>query len=245
MFRAVLRPEDDLVVGEIRFALVPGAELAESSSVISYENAGTLFDNILQKEGSGRLGILYKAAQLLGSVFDLDQLLNRILHLIFEALPVKRGFILTLSPDCPDPILRAQHSTEPKGLDDLPLSKTLIDHVFIHKSAVLTRDAQADERFDGSASILGHAIRAAMCAPLCGREAIVGVIYVDCGHDATNFSSEDLELLTAIARVVGVAVENARLYTENVERERLAAIGEATAGVGHCVKNILTAHQRR
>jgi signal transduction histidine kinase len=79
-----------------------------------------------------------------------------------------------------------------------------------------------------------------MCAPLCGRDNIVGAIYVDPGHDATNYTPEDLELLTAIARVVGVAVENARLYKENVERERLAAIGEATAGVGHCVKNILT-----
>jgi signal transduction histidine kinase len=49
-----------------------------------------------------------------------------------------------------------------------------------------------------------------------------------------------LELLSAIARVVGVAVENARLYQENVQQERLAAIGEATAGLGHCIKNILT-----
>ncbi|MBI5092128.1 MAG: FHA domain-containing protein [Candidatus Hydrogenedentes bacterium] len=238
VFRGILRAEDDLVVGDTHFAIESGKGLSDSSSMISFENAGTLFQNILQKEGTGRLGVLYKAAQLLGSVFDLDDLLNQILRLIFDALPVKRGFILTLSPDSPEPVVRARLLTG--AADDLPLSKTLIQHVFMSKSAVLTRDAQADERFDASASILGHAIRAAMCAPLCGREAIVGAIYVDPGNQAANFTPEDLELLTAIARVVGVAVENARLYKENVERERLAAIGEATAGVGHCVKNILT-----
>jgi signal transduction histidine kinase len=63
---------------------------------------------------------------------------------------------------------------------------------------------------------------------------------VDSGAEPTRFKSADLELLTAIAWVAGVAVENARLYRENVERERMAAIGEATAGLGHCIKNILT-----
>jgi signal transduction histidine kinase len=79
-----------------------------------------------------------------------------------------------------------------------------------------------------------------MCAPLIGRQSVVGAIYVDAGREDTMFTEANLELLTAIARVVGVAVENARLYQDNVKRERLVAIGQATAGVGHCVKNILT-----
>jgi len=44
----------------------------------------------------------------------------------------------------------------------------------------------------------------------------------------------------ALGRVVGVAVENARLNEERIERERYAAIGEAMAGITHCMKNLLT-----
>jgi signal transduction histidine kinase len=53
------------------------------------------------------------------------------------------------------------------------------------------------------------------------------------------FTNDDLEMITAIGRIVGVAVENATLHREMVTNERLAAIGQATAGIGHCVKNML------
>ena len=60
---------------------------------------------------------------------------------------------------------------------------------------------------------------------------MAGAICVDTGNTASPHE-RDLELLSAIARVVGVAVGGARLY-RNVERERLAALGMATAGLGH------------
>jgi len=123
---------------------------------------------------------------------------------------------------------------------ELPISKTLINHVLKDRHAILTHNAQDDSRFEASASIISHNIREAMCAPLIGRYGVAGAIYVDSGPAESTFTDADLELLTSIGRVVGVAVENARLYKENIERERLAAIGRATAGLGHCVKNILT-----
>jgi len=176
---------------------------------------------------------------LLGTIFDVEELFRHILELIFEALPVRRGFVLTVE-EGGETEIRAVHSIEEELEDGPPLSHTLIQHVFETNDAMLTVNAQDDSRFDPSASIVSHHIHAAMCAPLCGREALVGAIYVDSGNDSVSFSKEDLELLTAIARVVGVAVENARLYRDNMAKERLAAVGMATAGLGHCVKNILT-----
>jgi signal transduction histidine kinase len=38
---------------------------------------------------------------------------------------------------------------------------------------------------------------------------------------------------------MGVAVENVRLYEDKIKSERLAAVGQAIAGLGHCIKNIL------
>jgi signal transduction histidine kinase len=189
---------------------------------------------------SSRFPILYRAAQLLGTIFDLDDLLKQILDIIFEALPaVRRGYVITFSDNANEAKVRASNLREGEATT-LPLSTTLIDYVFTEKNAILTRDAQADSRFQGAQSIIGHAIHAAMCAPLRGRQAVVGAIYVDSGAKSSNFTDNDLQLLTVLAQVVGVAVENARLYQANMEQERLAAIGQATAGIGHCVKNILT-----
>lgn len=239
VLRAQLSPGDQLMIGDAVFELCETVSSSSISSVISFEKAGTLADEMVRKEG-GHLPILYKAARLMGTVFNLDDLLTQILQLIFEALPVRRGFILTLAPDSDVPEIHATMTLEDDTFHGAPLSRTLIRHVFDHKSAMLTLDAMDDSRFGSSKSILQYAIHAAMCAPLIGRQSTVGAIYVDAGSQETMFLKEDLELLTAIAWVVGVAVENARLYKENVDQARLAAIGQATAGVGHCVKNILT-----
>ncbi len=208
-------------------------------TVIGPEMAEDVHATIMREAGGARLPVLYKAAQLLGAVFDADVLMREILEIIFEALPVRRGFVLVCNPHSGELEIHAALSKESVE-EGPPLSRTLIQHVLDSREAMLTVDAQEDSRFGAADSIVGHDIHSAMCAPLIGRNAVAGAIYVDSGSSSETYTGDDLGLLAAIARVVGVAVENARLYEENVRRARLAAIGEATAGLGHCVKNILT-----
>ena len=238
--RGTLSDGDRLVIaGQELLVQFVAADSSFGRAAISREKAAALQESIIQDAGDERLLVLYRAAKLLGEVFDLDELLDKILKLIFQALPVRRGYILTLGPMDNRPEIRAALSAG-GGEEGPPLSHTLIRHVFDNAEAILTSDARADSRFGRAESIMGHDIHAAMCAPLHGRSAVAGVIYVDVGNASTPLGERDLELLSAVAQVVGVAVENARLYRENMERERLAAIGMATAGLGHCIKNILT-----
>ncbi len=235
----VLADGDRLVIGGQEIRVEIAAESSFGRAAITREQAAALRESIIREAGDERLMVLYRAANLLGEVFDLDELLDKILRLIFQALPVRRGYILTLGGVDKRPEIRAVLS-QGGAEDGPPLSHTLIQHVFDNAEAILTSDARSDSRFGRAESIMGHDIHAAMCAPLHGRSAVAGVIYVDVGNTSAPLSEHDLELLSAVAQVVGVAVENARLYQENMERERLAAIGMATAGLGHCIKNILT-----
>ena len=208
-------------------------------AVITFGDGARLYQNMVTG-AAGHLPVLYKAAQLLGTVFDLDDLLQQLLQLIFDAQPARRGFILILRSGQDEPEVRASLSRD-ETVALPPLSKTLVNRALIQGDAVLTLDAQADSRFDESVSVIVHAIRSAMCVPLCGRQAPVGAIYIDSGSAlSANYSNEDLQLLMAIGRVVGVAVENAQLYQQNLDQARLAAIGLAMANIGHCVKNILS-----
>ena len=230
---------DRIIIGGQEIRVEIAAESGFGRAAITREQAAALRESIIREAGDERLMVLYRAANLLGEVFDLDELLDKILRLIFQALPVQRGYILTLGGVDKRPEIRAALS-KGGGEEGPPLSHTLIQHVFDNAEAILTSDARSDSRFGRAESIMGHDIHAAMCAPLHGRSAVAGVIYVDVGNASTPLGESDLELLSAVAQVVGVAVENARLYQENMERERLAAIGMATAGLGHCIKNILT-----
>lgn len=77
-----------------------------------------------------------------------------------------------------------------------------------------------------------------MCAPLHGREGPQGILYLD-NAAANAFSARDLQLLTAMANQLGIALENMRLAEARLAGERFAAIGQAVAGLSHYIKNIL------
>ncbi len=238
--RGCLNDGDEVQIGEIRLRIARSADSTLGQSFITPRRAAELHKEILESTNNPRLVVLYQAARLLGGVFNLENLLAEILRLIFEAVPARRGFILTLDDTGAEPELRATRSGDDDSNTGPPFSNTLVQHVLNHREAMLTLDAATDERFDASDSIVGHGIHAAMCAPLFAQDRVVGAIYVDTGAGAKPFGMVDLELLSAVAGVVGVAVENARLYEENVKKERAAAVGTATASLGHCVKNILT-----
>lgn len=236
---AQLSAHNAFQIGEYTFIVEPSVPLNSSASTISYHQGTLLYEQMVSEKDAAHLPILYRAAHVLGSVFDMDDLLRQILELIFEAVPARRGFILTTDTKDGLPVLRASHSLD-DACDGPPLSRTLIDRVMAQKDAVMTMDALEDERFDASQSIVAHAIRSAICVPLCGRQGVIGAVYVDSGAKAVPFAHGDFELLMALGRVVGLTVENAQLHREKIEQERLAAIGLAMASVGHCVKNILT-----
>jgi adenylate cyclase len=104
---------------------------------------------------------------------------------------------------------------------EVPISRTILDMVSQQQVAILTHDAQADQRFEAGRSVRIHQIRSAMCAPLWHRERVIGVIYVDSPLHVGSFSASDLDLLTALSNYAAVAIERARL-NENIRRERQA-----------------------
>ncbi len=89
------------------------------------------------------------------------------------------------------------------------------------KVAILTSDAQTDERFESGDSIRLQQIRSAMCAPLWSGSSVFGVIYIDSPMHAGSFTDQDLDLLTALANFAAVAIERARLHEKVVEEKRI------------------------
>ena len=167
-------------------------------------------------------GFMTRLARLLIRSESVDEVLARVFEIAFEALPVDRGFILlhdekTGATVCELTRFKDRIEYRPKG--DVPVSRTMVEQVMRDRVALLTYDAQSDQRLAGGESIRIHQIRAAMCAPLWSGEKIIGVLQVDTPFHAGSFNEQDLDLLTALANFAAVAVERLR-NAQLAERER-------------------------
>lgn len=190
--------------------------------------------------GSGGLSQQYadrltRVADAIQSVFELDDLLNRLLDTIFDVFRPERGTILLRSPD--DDGFKTE-MVRPIGAE-ISVSSTIIDYVVSNQSSLLISDMAEDERFAEAQSVMAQSILSAICSPLVSRDKVLGVLYIDTQSHLITYKREDLSLLNIIAANAAISIENAILIQEKVEAERLAAIGVAVAGISHYAKNIL------
>ena len=195
------------------------------------------------------LQIMYRTALAVSHTLDIDQLVARILELVFEWVDADRGCVMLKDLET-DELMPKAHKARP-GLaanDRMSISRTILDYVMQHKEGVLTSDAREDQRWDPEGSILKLGVREAICVPLQGRYGIVGVIYVDTytppgriiqQSQARQFTEEQLKLMVAIGHQAALAVEDTSYYSALVQAERLAAVGQAIAALSHHIKNIL------
>ncbi|MGD2115848.1 MAG: adenylate/guanylate cyclase domain-containing protein, partial [Acidobacteriota bacterium] len=171
--------------------------------------------------GDRIFGFLTRLARLLIEAEEVPEVLERVLSIAFEALPVERGFILLQDREgravCE--LARFGEEVVHRPEEGVPVSRTILDAVMEERVALLTFDAQVDDRLAVGDSIRIHGIRAAMSAPLWSGERIIGVIQVDSPVQAGAFTERDLDFLTALANYAAVAVERLR-HARQVQVER-------------------------
>lgn len=176
--------------------------------------------------GSSRtelLGLISKVGVALLSSSGLDDTLNQVAALVFEAVPAERCVIMLRDEAADDGmkimVARVRGSEQP--LDEVRISRTVMDEVLKNGKSVLTSDAQHDPKF-ASQTMLLLGIRSVLAVPLSVDERnIFGIIYADCPTHEATFTEEHLDILTTLASVASIRVENATLLDERIQRERM------------------------
>jgi serine phosphatase RsbU (regulator of sigma subunit) len=106
-------------------------------------------------------------------------------------------------------------------LSEVRISRTIMNEVMENGKAVLTSDAQQDPRFASQTLVL-QGIRSVLAVPLNVDERhVFGLIYADSPTVQSTFTSEHLDILTTLASVASIRVENASLLDERINRERM------------------------
>ena len=192
--------------------------------------------------------VMSELTTAIGAILDPEQLLERVMDVVIEEIPVDRGFILLydnagekLEPH----VVRYRRSLRAKK-ERITTSQRIVQHVLDDRKAVLCTNAMTDTRFatdTGQGSIADYGLHSVICAPIVVRDLLLGIIHIDSSATSHTYTEEQLRLMSAIGQVTGMAIQNARLVQQQMQTARLAATGETVAYLSHYIKNILQGMQ--
>jgi serine phosphatase RsbU (regulator of sigma subunit) len=174
----------------------------------------------LEVAPSDRLRALLDISTNLSRTLELDPLLAQIADTLFGVFKqADRCFLLMLDENG-RPAPKVMKSRRP-ALDDTRFSRTIVKKTIDSMQSYLSEDASSDASLGPAASIAEFKIRSVMCVPLANAQGkAIGAIQLDTQDRTKKFSLDDLNLLTIVANLAGVAIEKARLVEAVLAREK-------------------------
>lgn len=238
---------DDQPLGHTQL-LISANEIISKHSNLSIEAEFVSPAEIKQLRRKAQiLEMLYDMSKTLGTVFDLKEIFVRATDLIFRGTPSDRVVALLADESIDGKILeyslfpialKARDENIEKVSERLAVSRTITQKVMREKVALLSQDAKTDAQFSGADSIVSQGVRSTICAPLITESNVHGVVYADRLDPFAAFTSDDLELISAVAAQTAVAVETIKAH-KRLAREEVARANYSRFMPEYVVKQLL------
>jgi sigma-B regulation protein RsbU (phosphoserine phosphatase) len=197
-----------------------------SSTVVTDLGDVIRHDSDSGESGSGaanHVSALIRAGNELSGHRPLPELFRFILDLSIQTVSASRGVLMTLEDG--ELVVRAN-----KG-EGFRISTAVRDRVLNTGVSVLVRDTSMDDAFRERRSIVEQNIRTLMAVPLQARDQIIGIIYVDSPPMIREFTKDDLNLLTVMANVAAIRIEQTRFAEIEQARQLMARDLEQAAEI--------------
>jgi len=167
----------------------------------------------------GRTERLLRIHRRLAREDRLEPLLEQVIDAVMELTDAERGAVVVLGNE------RREVTRELGGAGQgMQFSQSVIERVLASGEPVLSVDAAADDRFDGSRSISHLNLRSVLAVPMRFRGELLGAIYIDHRLRRGNFDDDDLAHVEEFAELAALAVAHARALDEvRRQAERLEA----------------------
>ena len=168
----------------------------------------------------GEISAMYSLTNLVNQAFDPDKL-----HLAITKTPVETGVAemawLAIEDERSGslrPQVVAAWNTTAEDVETMTDVAALYEELENRREPVILQKAHEDRRVRGNP---GDPIGAMLMTPLITRDTLLGGLFV-AKDIAQGFEQDDIEAISAYAAQAAIALDNARLFEEQIERERLA-----------------------
>jgi serine phosphatase RsbU (regulator of sigma subunit) len=204
------------------------------------EESGLFRETILDNSGvAQRASGAGKSAELLEAVYSVMneiatnyqpcQLIDRILEVTIGAIKAQWGAIflagegedLLPCPECGFVHRIRDGVLHPARIDEIRMSRTVVRRVLRDGESVLYQDTDSDSELNAAESIMSLNLRSIVCVPLRAKHGILGILYIDSNRENQAYTHEDLLLASAMGNSAGLALENAEMHQEILEKQRM------------------------
>ena len=167
-------------------------------------------------------GIL-EIARALGGQLEVDAVLPKLLATLFNIFPLAdQGFVLLKDSDSDKLKVKATQARGGRQADAVAVSMTVVRYVMKTGESILSANITDDSRFKQSTSLARMGVRSMMCVPLLNEEEEpLGVIQIVSRSETQSFDDDDLDLLESLSMQASLAIQNARLHEEALERRAI------------------------
>ena len=224
-----LKHGDEIAAGDSCFLFLEGEDVAPLESRVEFEDAGGTAETTIIHPGdvvylqpdrllrelpatsrvARNLNALLKISRIVHAIRDLNELQAQLLDLIFEVVPAERGAILLAEGKEQQFNSTFARMRQAGQAQLVKVSRTVARRVLEEGVAVLGSDVPSSDL--GKAESLAESqVRSLLCVPLTVFQRAIGCIYLDSVNLSNRLQEEHLQLLTAIAGISAMALENAR-----------------------------------
>jgi serine phosphatase RsbU (regulator of sigma subunit) len=166
----------------------------------------------LDAQPTDRLRALLEISTSLSRTLELEPLLGQVAATLLDVFRVADRCFVILCDDAGRPIPKAI-KTRRVGGEEARFSKTIVKKALDSHQSYLSEDATGDTSLGPAASVAEFKIRSVMCVPLVSSDnRPLGALQVDTQDRLKKFREDDLNLLTIVANLVGVAVDKAKWH---------------------------------
>ncbi len=201
-------------------------ETMNSTINLLHSVANTLFSLCYQGYSLDRnlreLKILLEMSELLTSALGLQEVLDRIAKGMVQTLGFRACTIRLLDEDGVELILKSLYNLSPEYLSKGPV--ILEEHPVCQQAmkgeTVVISDVSTDPRFGYHAAASREGLHSMLREGLMSRDEAIGTIHLYTA-EPHKFTADEIRLIQSMANHVSAVIENAKLYEESLEKQRI------------------------